>query len=263
MKTPLSEPVVPSIYFRDGVRQLLPKRMAKCTPDMHNAIVGVASALRASAGDLILSDMFRSYDMQLQAHLDFKTGKKKAFSPPPGSSMHEAGRAFDLDLSALGRSLDDFWKLAAAHGLSPIITRSDPKLSEAWHFDCRASHVAVYDYYKAGKGKNFESPYAAMAASAIVAIGVHVDAFGNRQSEAAIQFGLVRLGFELGGVDGNVGLRTRQALEAAGIAFGEVEVMLLAIEDLLQQKFPAEYRLPMTFDVAGLSNAGVPKHVLT
>jgi hypothetical protein len=40
--------------------------------------------------------------MQLQSHLDWKTGKKSAFSPPPGGSLHEAGRALDLDLDSLG-----------------------------------------------------------------------------------------------------------------------------------------------------------------
>jgi len=37
----------------------------------------------------MLSDLLRSYDMQLQAHLDYTSGKKSAFSPAPGGSMHE------------------------------------------------------------------------------------------------------------------------------------------------------------------------------
>jgi hypothetical protein len=42
----------------------LPTRMAKCTPDTHIAIFNIAKALAKKGGRLILSDLFRSYDMQ-------------------------------------------------------------------------------------------------------------------------------------------------------------------------------------------------------
>jgi hypothetical protein len=262
MKVPLIEISVPSIYMRNGVRQLLPTRMARCTPDMHAAIMSIADDLDLRGGKLYLSDLFRSHDMQLQAHLDWKSGKKSAFSPPPGSSMHEAGRALDLDLSALAIPLAQFWPLAASRGLSPIVNKPDSRLSEAWHFDCRGSHARVHDYYRLGKGKNFSSPAAAMAASAINAVGVVLDAFGSRQREASIQFGLVRLGFELGSVDGNIGKLTRDALAQAGVPFSDLDTTLEDVENLVQLKYPAEYEIPAHLDLAGQSDVMTPKHVV-
>jgi D-alanyl-D-alanine carboxypeptidase len=111
MFAPVEDIKIKSIYPSGD----LPKNMARCTPDMLNALQGAAADVKTAGGELILSDLYRSYDMQLQAHLDYVTGKKKAFSPPPGGSMHEAGRAFDLDLSSLKMKLSDFWKIAAKH----------------------------------------------------------------------------------------------------------------------------------------------------
>lgn len=157
MSTPLIELVVTSIYKNTlGERLPLPRRMAQCTADMGAAIRALSAELADKAGDLFLSDLFRSYDMQLQSHLDFVKGKKTAFSPAPGGSMHEAGRALDLDLDSLGIELSEFWDLARARGLSPIIDTPKAGVSESWHFDCRGSHQIVYDYYRTGKGTNFE-----------------------------------------------------------------------------------------------------------
>ena len=95
MTAPLVKATVLSIYKVSGHRVLMPERMARATPDLKRAMYAIRDALRARGGDLVLSDLFRSYDMQLQAHLDFTSGKKSAFSPAPGGSMHESGRAFD------------------------------------------------------------------------------------------------------------------------------------------------------------------------
>src|SRR4051794_18362198 len=194
MTAPLSAITITSIYKnRDGQRVPLPKRMAQCTPDMEAAIRAVNIDLEQGGGRLFLSDLFRSFDMQLQSHLDFVNGKKKAFSPPPGGSLHEAGRALDLDLDSLGRvNLAEFWTLARPHGLLPIINSPTPGVSESWHFDCRGSHQVVYEYYQAGHGTNFK-PYSAMAASAILAIGVQVEKFGRNQTAALIQSAVIRL----------------------------------------------------------------------
>src|SRR6266545_558577 len=116
MKTPLTPIQVMSIYkSRTGQRVLLPSRMAVCTPDTAAAIARIEAELAALGGELLLSDLFRSYDMQLQAHLDYTSGKKSAFSPAPGGSMQDAGRAFDLDLRALTITLERFWGIAAKH----------------------------------------------------------------------------------------------------------------------------------------------------
>jgi hypothetical protein len=153
MFTPLVPIEIKSIYGGP-----LPLRMAKCTPDMHAAIRNLKQHLEGLGLDLVLSDLFRSYEMQYQAHIDYVSGEKKAYSPPPGGSMHEAGRAFDLDLKFIKKlTLPKFWPIAATCGLSPIINKPDIGMSEAWHFDCRGSHRAVYDYYVSGKGDNFKS----------------------------------------------------------------------------------------------------------
>lgn len=238
---PLIAISVPSIYPQTHPGGPLPPRLAHCTPDMKRSIAQVATALKARGGRLLLSDLFRSYDMQLGSHMDFVSGKKKAFSPAPGGSLHEAGRALDLDLSALKMPLAEFWTIAHAAGLSPIIDEPKSNKSEAWHFSCRGSHQLVYDYYKAGKGTNFKGPYPAMAASAIVSVGIKVDVFGAGQEAARIQSGLIRLGHEIGNLDGQTGPRTRDALSSAGLARSTPADTFTAVEHALQARFPHEY----------------------
>jgi hypothetical protein len=180
--------------------------------------------------------------MQLQAH--FENAKKGVFSPLPGGSMHEAGRAIDLDLDALLAggilTLKDFWDLAGKHGFFPIVGQPNPQLKESWHFDRRGSHNLVRQYYVDGKGDSKMKPYEAMAASAILSIGVQVDRFQN-QKAAAIQSALIRLGHELGALDGGIGNKTKQALQDAGVPFSDEDTMLSALENQLQQKFPEEF----------------------
>ncbi len=248
MKSPLIPISILSIYKNSlGDRLPLPSRMAQCTPDTYTAIFKIATALAKKGGKLILSDLFRSYDMQAQSHQDFIAKRKKAFSPPPGGSFHEAGRAFDMDLTAIKISLADFWTLAAQHGVFPIIKQPKPNVSEAWHFDRRGSHQLVYQYYADGKGKNF-APYTAAAASGILSIGVHVDAFGLNQMQAAIQSCLIRMGKDIGNMDGQMGRKSQQALEELGVTFNlnSVAEMLIQVENMVQQKFPEEFVIPTT-----------------
>src|SRR5262245_4435318 len=258
MTAPSSEISILSVYkYSSGQRLPLPKRMAQCTPDMEAAMGAIAAELEQKHGKLFLSDLFRSFDMQLQSHMDFVNGKKKAFSPPPGGSLHEAGRALDLDLESLAPvKLAEFWDLARPHGLLPIIEKPTPGVSESWHFDCRGSHNIVYEYYRAGNGTNFK-PYAAMAASAILAIGVQVEKFGPNQSAALIQSALIRLDQVIGNIDGSIGKKTRSAIEAVGVPFGEPQAMLVALEGLLRQKFSREYEIE---DDMGLPET--PSHVV-
>lgn len=242
MKTPLVPIDWPSIYpGKNGVKGPLPQRMAHCTPDMKAAIEKVSAALQAKGGKLVLSDLFRSYQMQFDAHQDFVTGRKKANSPPPGGSLHEAGRAFDLDLGAIHVLLADFWTLAAPIGLVPIIDQPKSSVSESWHFECRGSHQRVYDYYKAGKGTNFDKPYKAMAASAIVSVGVKVDKFGADQDAAYVQSGLIRLGDAIGSMDGVIGAKTKAALAARNIPASPMAAAVAGIDEALKAKFPGEF----------------------
>jgi hypothetical protein len=246
MKSPLIPIDIISIYKNKlGDLVPLPVRMAKCTPDTHTAIFNIATAVAKKGGRLILSDLFRSYDMQAQSHQDYISKKKKAFSPPPGGSFHEAGRAFDMDLSAIKISLADFWTIAAKFGVFPIITQPKPNVSEAWHFDCRGSHQIIYQYYADGKGKNFK-PYTAASASGILSIGVHVDAFGANQTQAALQSCIVRLGQEIGNIDGQIGRKSQQALANLNIPLDlkNPENMLIEAENMVQEKFSSEFTMP-------------------
>jgi hypothetical protein len=246
MKTPLVPINIMSCYTNKlGDLLPLPTRMAKCTPDTYNAIFKIAADLAKKGGKLILSDLFRSYEMQLQAHNDFVSKKKKAFSPAPVGSLHEAGRAFDLDLGAIKISLADFWVIAAKYGVIPIIKEPKSNASEAWHFDCRGSHQIVYQYYAAGKGSNFTA-YKAAAISGVLALGLHVDDFDGNQVQAAIQSCVIRLGKEIGSIDGLIGRKTQKAIEELGIAFNlnNAADMLLQLENMIQQKFPAEFTMP-------------------
>lgn len=241
MKTPLTPVPILSIYRSAGQRVLLPRRMAPCTPDTKGAILALQDEVESAGGHLYLSDLFRSYDMQFQAYLDWQTGKKKAYSPAPGSSLHEAGRALDLDLKSLKMPLATFWEMAARHGVRPIIAAPNPRTSEAWHFERRGSHQLVYDYYQAGKAANFSSPYRAMAASSILAIGVPLDLFSGTEDAAYVQSALIRLGQEIGNLDGAIGPRSRKGLQALGVPTGPLPDLVTAVDDLLQARFPEEF----------------------
>ena len=240
MTTPLVHIDIISCYRVQGERVLLPERLAKCTPDAHRAVNAIKDRLAEMGGQLVLSDMFRTFEMQLQAHLDFESGKKLAFSPPPGGSLHESGRAFDLQLIDLRIPLKGFWDIAREFGFLPIIKKPDDSASEAWHFDHAGSHRLVEEY---ARDHNVFNPYGEMAASAILSEGIRVQKFLNRQAEANIQYGLVRLGHELGLIDGFIGTKTNAALVEAGIdPSGTKEEILAAVELQLRDKFPEEYQ---------------------
>ena len=214
MPTILASIAVQSIYANSsGKLANLPSRMARCPPDTKAAILALVDEVRAAGGTLQLSDLFRSVDMQFQAHLDFVTRKKKAFSPAPGGSMHEGGRAFDIDLKALRIPLARFWELARKYGVMPVIASPNPRTSEAWHFDHPGSHQLVREYYAAGKGSNLK-PYTAMAVSAILAIGETVTFVKGKEMQALVQSCLIRLGHSIGNIDGDFGPMTRGVLES-------------------------------------------------
>jgi hypothetical protein len=238
---------IQSIYPKSNPTYM-PSKMALCTPDTKIALFGIQRDVEAEGGKLFLSDLFRTHDMQFQAHWDWVTKKKEAYSPPAGSGMHEAGRAFDIDLTKIKITLKRFWEIASKYGVYPII--SEPKINklEAWHFDKRGSHNLIYQYYKSGKGKNLE-PYTAMAISAILSAGIDVDtnALGDqdflkgKNTEAFIQSGLIRLGYDIGNIDGSLGVKSNTALQSAGIITKEIYIIAALIEDQLRVAFSEEY----------------------
>lgn len=237
----LVKPTVLSVYLVNGQRVLMPERMARTTPDLKKALYGIRAALQARGGKLALSDLFRSYDMQFQAHLDYASGKKKAFSPPPGGSMHESGRAFDIDLASIKVSLAEFWDIAKQWGVVPIIVQPSTKIAESWHFECRGSHQLVYDHYSAKKGTNFMRPAEAMAASAIVSVGLPHDKFKGMGEVAYLQSALIRLGNDIGNIDGDIGPKTLGELASLGVTAAGLAERVQGIDALLRARFPEEF----------------------
>ena len=229
MLTPLVPVTLPSIYNN----QPLPARMALASKDFAIALADLSAKLP----NLRWSDLFRSYEMQKAANADYLQGRKKAFSPPPGGSLHEAGRAMDIDLSTIGMSMADFWAFLKPLGMVPIIAQPNSGTSEAWHFEYRGSHQLVYDYAAAGNVRADISPYKQAAASAILGIGIHVDE-AKDQTVALVQSALIRLGFDPGPIDGDPGDRTAAALQKAGATLDTAESVLAP---MLQESFPQEY----------------------
>ncbi len=133
---------------------ILPSRMAWCVPAMKEAMYALREELRSRGADLVLSDLYRSSDMQSAAHRRYmaareeweikgKIGAPPKYSPPSGGSFHEAGRAMDVDLRALlplasgnwAKVLDEFWPVAKKYGFRPIIDQPNEGQNESWHFD--------------------------------------------------------------------------------------------------------------------------------
>lgn len=259
-----------SIYGTNGNKYgPLPSRMALCTPDTRNALLALSDLVeRRHGGRFVLSDLFRSYDMQLQAYLDYVTKKKKAFSPAPVGSMHESGRAFDISLADLKPvSLPKFWELSATVGVVPIIGKPVASASESWHFECRGSHQKILDYVKRlGVSSNLK-PAAAMAMSAALeAYSIERVASTEKllkddkgsfldMTTFQIQTRLIRLEVEgsdsIGRLDGLIGPKTRAVLKELNdssmlvdfpVDTHEARVRLNAkLRLLMESAFPNEY----------------------
>lgn len=238
----------PSPYGKDRSIVPLPKRMGLATPDTKTAWDNVSAKVEARGGRVIFTDFYRTHDMQHQAHLDYVNGKKESYSPPAGQGVHEAARAGDVVVQELKMSLKDFWAICAEEGIVPIIKKPE-LVSECWHYEKRGSHQTVYNYYKLGKGNNMGA-YQAMAISAILAIGNNVDEseigdqdfLKGRNTEAFIQSCLIRLGNEIGNLDGVIGERSRKALLVHGIDYSiGPEAASEAIENIVRKAYPNEF----------------------
>ena len=69
-----------------------------------------------------------------------------------------------------------------------------------------------------------------------------MDALGDDPRTGYLQSGLIRLGQEIGSMDGAIGPRTRKGLAALGIApDAPLDAQVAAVEERLQLAFPAEY----------------------
>lgn len=169
--------IVPSIYR--NYQANLPDRMAWLTPDSAVALEALMAALKAAGGRLYLSDCFRGEMDQARARFDYLTGHgrlveratlirrypglkgydacnggkgKRAFSPEPGGSLHEAGRAIDVDMDPARLGMDQRRFAVIAHdcGWRDIVHDNfgDPNkvdVTEEWHWEYPGEFRSVYD----------------------------------------------------------------------------------------------------------------------
>ena len=196
------------------------------TPDTASALLALNDVVLAAGGDFRVTELHRDVATQQKARIRYDrwvaAGKpapgspgfdsatmKPAFVAVPGRSMHNAGRAIDVDLSALrfpgvpaDRQLDRLWDLARPLGWAPVIRAPDERASEAWHLD----------YWGELKGVLARLGYAQAAFAGALLVG-HA---GNGTSWASItQTLLARAGYDLGEIDGLWGERSRLALSTA------------------------------------------------
>ncbi len=128
--------IIPSIYKNSaGHRLVLPRRMAFLNSDAADSVHALNSHMITIDANFYLSDAYRTREMQEKARNDYVAGRKKSYSPPPGESIHEAGRAMDIDVESLSIPLSRFWEISMFYGWRPIISVPDSNRLECWHFE--------------------------------------------------------------------------------------------------------------------------------
>ena len=101
-------------------------------PGFAAALAKANAAMRAAGlGNFSITSGFRSYDQQAALYDKYKRGEGN-LAAPPGRSLHEKGRAVDLNWSQLN-SKQRAWLRAnlPKFGVTPI-------KSEAWHWEWRS-----------------------------------------------------------------------------------------------------------------------------
>lgn len=167
---------------------VLPARMAWMTPDAAEVLRALDAAVSSAGGALYLSDCFRSELDQAKARFDFLTGTgrmqerralvaiypelkdyeacngglgKKAHSPAPWKSWHEAGRAIDVDMDPKWLGIDQrlfaqiadslMWRCGARSVGDP--RRVD--VAEEWHWYFPGPHAWLHDAPSCAKGADY------------------------------------------------------------------------------------------------------------
>lgn len=191
--------------------------------DVAKALLAADKVIAIARGDFRILDLVRNVSQQAKGRKKYETwlaaGKPKqsssrwdsgimkdAYIARPGRSMHNAGRAMDVDLSSLNfvgdpdKQLDTLWGIIEPLGWDPIIKRPDEGASEAWHFDFWGPWQGTYDLLG----------YEQAAMCAVLDLG-HVELF-DRGVQRAIQAHLHRAGHDVGDVDGWIGSKTMRGL---------------------------------------------------
>lgn len=193
---------VPGIYGRKG--DPLPARLSKLVRPAADSLRKVFELVTAEGGHLYISDMFRSAADQQRAHEDWKSGRKSAYSPPSCSSVHEAGRAIDIDAFDTGighKRVREILKSCGWVEITDSLTGA-----ECWHYEFRE---ARWEEYKAAHG------YPAMARAMKEEIGNLVSLPAAKKQEKDVRWLQTALSKALNlalKVDGVYGEGTRSAV---------------------------------------------------
>lgn len=109
--------------------------------DAFEALKALDFQVTLNKGNLLISDLFRPWDVQAKAYDDWVHGRRSSYAAPPGHSWHMAGRAIDIDVIGLRFEskpkqewLRAFWDIAIPMGWRAIISEPNMGVSECWHF---------------------------------------------------------------------------------------------------------------------------------
>lgn len=218
-------------------------RAGVATADTAAALLALHEAVQAAGGDFRVTELHRDVAVQQAARAKYdrwlaagrpaagspgfdSTTMKSAFVAMPGRSLHNAGRAIDVNLGALkfpgvaaDRQLDRLWDLAAACGWTPVIRQPDERASEAWHLDCWGDL----------RGVRNRLGYEQAGFAGVLLVG-HA---GTGTSWASVTQALLqRAGHDIGTIDGAVGAKTRAALCTALLLNDEQARTLVQREDV-------------------------------
>jgi len=224
-----------------------------CTADTAAALLALHEAVQSAGGDFRVTELHRDVAVQQAARAKYDrwvaAGKPKpgtsgfnastmkaAFVATPGRSMHNAGRAIDVNLGVLkfpgvaaDKQLDKLWELAKACGWSPVIRAADEKASEAWHFDCWGDLHGIRDRL------GYEQ--AAFAGALFVGHAGHGTSWAS-VTQALLQ----RAGKDIGPIDGAFGPKSRAALASALSATDAAAQAIIARAD--ESVWPQMLALP-------------------
>src|SRR3990167_1149505 len=69
---------------------------AMVPPEIETLLHKVDEEVKRNDGEFYITDLYRSFDQQKQARLDYESGKKAAYVAVPAASCHIAARPVDL-----------------------------------------------------------------------------------------------------------------------------------------------------------------------
>lgn len=191
---------VPNVLGIYGAnKDQFPARMSLLHPE---AAAAFAAAEKGMGTRLRVSDMFRTAEQSLQA-MQEKTGVQ-----PPGFSLHNYGIAIDVDidsmLAATKLSKPAFDLLMRDHGW--YCHRKDGKRgSEDWHYNHLGPNAA--EFLKVSEKSTNTS-----AAGDAKILALYKD--GLELTPIEVQECLAAIKMYSGGIDGQIGPRSKQALMA-------------------------------------------------